>query len=70
MVVVAAGGGRGGGAILLPPAGTTRMRPNEEDRPLYVYNPMLYPKILDVSILEDLRIIDTKTTTTTTTTNT
>ena len=80
--MVVAGGGRGGAPpptgrryYDVPPDAVrnltyfleSRMRPDEEDRPLYVYNPMLLPldpKILDVSILKDLCIIDTTTTTT------
>jgi len=79
--MVVAGGGGGGQAppptgryYDVPPDAVrnltyfleSRMRPDEEDRPLYVYNPMLLPldpRILDVSILKDLRI-DTTTTTT------
>lgn len=38
----------------------SRLRPNEEDRPLYVYNPMLVPlnqKYIDDTILDDLGLL-------------
>jgi hypothetical protein len=38
----------------------SRLRPNEEDRPLYVYNPMLVPlnrKYIDDTIIDDLGLL-------------
>ena len=41
----------------------SRLRPNEEDRPLYIYNPMVLPldeKVLNENILSDLNLMDNK----------